>query len=313
MARFSKKTSKTKINKTRGKATNKKTKAKVATSKRTSSRKKTAKSSLSKNYKVSKTGTMGAQTALKKENPVEVRLNKFLAMSGLCSRRKADEHIEEGVVKVNGKTVDELGYKVHTKNDSVTFKGKLVKPVKDYTYLVLFKPRNVITTLDDPHERPTIKDLIPKKYKKLSLFPIGRLDWQSEGLLILTNDGDYAQSILHPKQEVPKTYEVKIEGKLLSKDFAKLSTGVTIPGGKAKAVYTEIIKKSQNGTHTWVKLSVVEGRNRMIRKMFEKLGYSVMRLRRVQIGNLKISHLKAGDCVELSESRKNLVFGINKS
>lgn len=239
-----------------------------------------------------------------------VRLNKYLAQSGVCSRRQADEFIEEGVVKVNGKAVYELGRKVDPRIDKVVFKGKPVRPVSRYTYLVAFKPRNMITTMDDPVGRPTIKDLVPKKYKKLNLFPVGRLDWNSEGLLILTNDGDYAQKILHPNKNVPKTYEVKVEGSFLGKDVQKLLKGVTIPGGKAKAVHAEVFKKSLQGSHSWVKISVIEGRNHLIRKMMQKLGYSIMRLRRVQIGNLKVSHLKAGDVAELSELRKDLVFQV---
>lgn len=240
----------------------------------------------------------------------DVRLNRFLSLAGVCSRRKADEYIEEGLVKVNGKTIFEMGLKVDPKNDRILFKGKPVKPVDRHTYLVMYKPRNVLTTLSDPLDRPTIKDLIPKKYKKENLFPIGRLDWLSEGLLIMTNDGEYAQNILHPKKNVPKTYEVKLEGKLLEKTLAKLIKGVTIPGGKARAIKVDIIKKSVGGSHTWIKITVVEGRNRLIRKMMEKIGYSVMRLRRVSIGNLKVSHLKAGDWAELSDEKKDLVFAV---
>lgn len=238
----------------------------------------------------------------------DVRLNRFLALCGVSSRRKADEHIEEGLVQVNGKTIFEMGHKVDPKKDRVSFRGKPVKPTESHTYLVVYKPRNVLTTLSDPLDRPTIKDLIPKKYKKENLFPIGRLDWHSEGLLIMTNDGEYAQNVLHPNKNVPKTYEVKIEGKLLNRDIEKLTKGVTIPGGKARAIKVDVIKKSNVGTHTWIKITVVEGRNRLIRKMFEKLGHSVMRLRRVSIGNLKVSHLKAGDWAELSEDKKDLVF-----
>lgn len=244
------------------------------------------------------------------ETSDKVRLNRFMSMCGVCSRRKADEHIEDGQVRVNGKVVYEMGLKVDPLEDEVFFKKQRLKLVEDFTYLVVYKPRSVLTTLDDPLDRPTILEIIPKKYKKLKLFPVGRLDWNSEGLLILTNDGDYAQNILHPNKNVPKTYEVKIEGKFLQKDADKLVRGVTIPGGKARAVKIDTIKKSTSGTHTWIKITVVEGRNRLIRKMMEKLGYSVMRLRRISIGNLKVSHLKAGDWAELSHLKKDLVFEV---
>lgn len=248
-----------------------------------------------------------------KDSSEKVRLNRFLSLCGVSSRRKADEHIEEGLVTVNGKKIFEMGFKVTPGVDKVLFQGKPVKAVDKHTYLVFYKPRNVLTTLDDPLDRPTIKDFIPKKFKKENLFPIGRLDWLSEGLLILTNDGEYAQNVLHPNKNVPKTYEVKVEGKVLLKDLDKLVKGLTIPGGKAYAIKADIIKKSTTGTHTWLKITVVEGRNRLIRKMMDKLGYSVMRLRRVSIGNLKVSHLKAGDCAELSTEKKELAFDVPSS
>lgn len=245
---------------------------------------------------------------IKKDTDKLIRLNKYLALCGVCSRRKADDHIEEGLVRVNSQTITELGFKIDPQSDQVYFKGKKIKAIQDFTYIALYKPRSVLTSLSDPYERPTIIDILPKKLQKKNLFPVGRLDWQSEGLLILTNDGDYAQNILHPKKNVAKTYEVKIEGPILDKDLQKLVSGVTIPGGKARSIKVDVIKKSKASSHTWLRLSVVEGRNRLIRKMLEKLGYSVMRLRRVAIGNLKVSYLKAGEWAELSESKKNLVF-----
>lgn len=239
-----------------------------------------------------------------------IRLNKYLAQSGVTSRRKADECIQEGLVKINGKTVFEMGVKVDPKVDKVSFKGKPIRPVENYTYLIVYKPRQVLTSLSDPLDRPTVKDLIPKKFKKENLFPVGRLDWNSEGLLILTNDGDYAQNILHPKKKVPKTYEVKVEGEVQAKDMEKLVKGVSIEGGKARAIKVEASKKSKIGSHTWLKITVVEGRNRLIRKMLERLGYSVMRLRRISIGRLKVGALKAGDCFILGEDQRKLVFKV---
>jgi len=238
----------------------------------------------------------------------EVRLNKYLASCGVCSRRKADEHIENGDVKVNGKTVREMGFKVNPISDSVYFRRKQIKPAAEHTYIILFKPRNFLTTLDDPHGRPTIIDLIPKKISKLHLFPVGRLDWNSEGLLILTNDGDYAQKVLHPKQEIQKTYEVKVEGEVLDKSIQKLLRGVSLEDGKAKAVEVKPFKKSSTGTHTWLRITVTEGRNRLIRRMLERLGHSVMRLRRISIGRLKIGQLKAGEWAYLNESQKDLAL-----
>jgi 23S rRNA pseudouridine2605 synthase len=237
-----------------------------------------------------------------------VRLNKFLASCGVCSRRKADEHIENGDVKVNGKVIVEMGFKIDPNKDSVIFKRKKVQPQKDFTYIILFKPRNFITTLNDPHGRPTILDLVPKKISKMHIFPVGRLDWNSEGLIILTNDGDFAQKILHPKQEIPKTYEVKVEGEVLDKDIQKLLRGVSLEDGKAKALDVKPFKKSSTGSHTWLRITVTEGRNRLIRRMLERLGHSVMRLRRVSIGRLKIGQLRAGEWAYLNESQKDLAL-----
>ena len=231
-----------------------------------------------------------------------------MASCGVCSRRKADEHIEEGEVKVNGKVIREMGFKVDPKNDTVTFKRKRVQPAKEHTYIILFKPRNFITTLSDPHGRPTVLDLVPKKISKMHIFPVGRLDWNSEGLLILTNDGDYAQKVLHPKQEIPKTYEVKVEGEVTEKDIQKLLKGVSLDDGKAKALEVKPFKKSSQGSHTWLRITVTEGRNRLIRRMLERLGHSVMRLRRISIGRLKVGQLKAGEWAYLNESQKDLAL-----
>ena len=262
-------------------------------------------------------GSNRTNNTLKKKNTVrsknvsestEVRLNKFLSLSGVCSRRKADEHIQLGDVRVNGNVVTEMGFKVNPKSDSVLFKRKKIKPTEDFTYVILFKPRNFITTLNDPHGRPTVLDLVPKKLSRMHIFPVGRLDWGSEGLLVLTNDGAYAQKVLHPKQEIPKSYEVKVEGEVPEKLIQKLLRGVSLDDGKAKAIDVKPFRKSTTGTHTWLRITVTEGRNRLIRRMLERLGLSVMRLRRVSIGRLKIGHLKAGDWAYLNESQKDLAL-----
>jgi 23S rRNA pseudouridine2605 synthase len=257
------------------------------------------------------------KTSVKKKNTLrsknvnestEIRLNKFLSLSGVCSRRKADEHIQLGDVRVNGKVVTEMGYKVNPKIDSVLFKRKKIKPNEDFTYVILFKPRNFITTLNDPHGRPTVLDLVPKKLSRMHIFPVGRLDWASEGLLVLTNDGAYAQKVLHPKQEIPKSYEVKVEGEVPEKYIQKLLRGVSLDDGKAKAIEVKPFRKSSTGSHTWLRITVTEGRNKLIRRMLERLGLSVMRLRRISIGRLKIGHLKAGDWAYLNESQKDLAL-----
>ena len=201
-----------------------------------------------------------------------------------------------------------MGYKVDPDKDSVFFRKKQVKPTKNFTYIILFKPRNFITTLNDPHGRPTVLDLVPKKISKMHIFPVGRLDWNSEGLLILTNDGEYAQNVLHPKKEIPKTYEIKVEGEVTERDIQKLLRGVSLDDGKARAIKVTPFKKSSIGLHTWLRITVNEGRNRLIRRMLERLGHSVMRLRRISIGRLKVGQLKAGEWAYLNESQKDLAL-----
>ena len=201
-----------------------------------------------------------------------------------------------------------MGYKVDPQKDSVFFRRKKVQPTKNFTYIILFKPKNFITTLNDPHGRPTILDLIPKKISRMHIFPVGRLDWNSEGLLILTNDGNYAQKVLHPKQRVSKTYEVKVEGEVTEKDIQKLLRGVSLEDGKAKALNVKPFRKSSTGSHTWLRITVTEGRNRLIRRMLERLGHSVMRLRRISIGYLKVGQLKAGEWAYLNEGQKDLAL-----
>src|SRR6185437_2729912 len=169
-----------------------------------------------------------------------IRLNKFLADCGLASRRKADEMISGGQVQVNGKTVFELGVRVEPAYDRVTFDGKTVKPSTQKIYVIFNKPENVLTTMSDPEGRPTVADFMEKL--PVRVFPVGRLDWDTEGLLLLTNDGDFAQKVMHPREEIPKTYLAKLDGKPDDKDLEKLRRGVTIPGGRVRALFVEPVK-----------------------------------------------------------------------
>ena len=163
-----------------------------------------------------------------------VRLNKLIADSGLASRRHADRMIEEGLVTVNGKRVYELGIKVDPSADRILVEGKpLRKPLAQKLYIVLNKPKGVLTTMDDPHERPTIAEYLGDVPTRV--FPVGRLDWDSEGMLLLTNDGDFANKVMHPKAEVTKTYLVKLDGQPQPFQIEKLKKGVTIIGGRVSA------------------------------------------------------------------------------
>lgn len=241
----------------------------------------------------------------------KIRLNKLIADSGLASRRHADRMIAEGQVTVNGKRVYELGVKVDPQNDRILVDGKVLrKPLSEKVYIMLNKPRGVLTTMDDPLDRPTVKELLVEKVP-MRVFPVGRLDWDSEGLLLLTNDGDYANRVMHPKEEVTKTYLVKLDGQPEAKHLEKLRRGVTIEGGKVAAKHLEKITKSgekKSDKYDWYKIVITEGKNRQIRQMFEKVGFDVLKLQRVAIGRLRLGALKSGELVFLNDVAIERVF-----
>lgn len=237
-----------------------------------------------------------------------IRLNKYMADNGLTSRRQADAWIAEGRVTVNGKKVFELGIKVDPKSDKIVVDGKPLRTsTQDKLYLALNKPKGVLTTMEDPLERPTIAqflDGVPAR-----VFPVGRLDWDSEGLLLLTNDGDFANKVMHPKSDITKTYLVKLDGHPEPKHIQKLLTGVTIVGGKVKARHVEKIRRPDGSDkYDWYKIVITEGKNRQIRQMFEKVGFDVMKLQRVAIGRLKLGPLERGEIAFLHESLLEKVF-----
>ena len=236
----------------------------------------------------------------------KIRLNKYIADCGICSRRKADELIDNGEVTVNGKKVYELGVKVLPGKDKIIVQGKPIKATQKNVYLMLHKPKSVVTTMDDPLGRPTVSDLIKGEAERL--FPVGRLDWDSEGLLIMTNDGVFAQKVAHPKTEIPKTYLVKVDGQPDAKQLKKLLMGVTIPrGGKVKARAIERLRRGA-GKYAWIKIIIAEGKNRQVRHMFEKIGFDVMKLQRVAIGQLKLGNLDRGQTKTLKPRDLEKVF-----
>jgi 23S rRNA pseudouridine2605 synthase len=236
-----------------------------------------------------------------------LRLNKLIADSGLASRRHADRMIEEGQVSVNGKRVFELGIKVDPAHDHILVNGKALKKPLENMYVLLNKPRGVLTTMEDPLGRPTIADYLEKVPGRV--FPVGRLDWDSEGLLLLTNDGDFANRVTHPKAEVTKTYLVKIDGKPTKEEIQKLLRGVSIIGGKVAAKHVEKVKRTEGSDkYDWYKIVITEGKNRQIRQMFEKIGYDVQKLQRVAIGRLRIGNVERGELVFLNDAAIERVF-----
>ncbi|MDZ4660835.1 MAG: pseudouridine synthase [Pseudomonadota bacterium] len=236
-----------------------------------------------------------------------MRLNKYISSCGVTSRRKADRMIESGYVTVNGKKVYELGTQVLPKKDNVAIQGKPIEMEDLKVYIMFYKPKYVLTTLSDPEGRPTISDYLNQKKIDLRVFPIGRLDWASEGLLILTNDGEYAQSVAHPKAEIPRTYLVKLDKEPEANHLEKLLRGVTIPGGRVKAANVEKIIYGGK-EKPWYKIVITEGKNRQVRKMFEKVGFDVLKLKRVAIGDLKIGSMNPGDMTGITLKKAQSVF-----
>ena len=217
------------------------------------------------------------------------RLNKFIASSGLCSRRKADELIEGGKVFVNGKKVTELGFTVEDK-DKVVIDGKLVRPVK-HEYYRFYKPAGYITTSDDEKGRKTIYDLLPENMYNLK--PVGRLDKDSTGLLILTNDGDLINELTHPSVKVPKIYLVTVDSRMHPHEFEKMAKGIEIEPGKI--AYADVTVLEADSKHTTMQIVLYQGMNRQIRKMIEYFGYEVKSLKRIQHATIQLDGLKRGE------------------
>ena len=217
------------------------------------------------------------------------RLNKYIASSGLCSRRKADELIEQGVVSVNGKKVTELGFLV-SERDKVFVNQKLIHPVK-HEYYRFYKPAGYITTSDDEKGRKTIYDLLPESMYGLK--PIGRLDKDSTGLLILTNDGDLINDLTHPSVKVPKVYLVSVDAQMHKHEFEKMATGIEIEPGKI--AYAEVTVLESDNKHTLMQITLYQGMNRQIRKMIEHFGYEVKTLKRIQHATIQLAGLKRGE------------------
>ena len=219
------------------------------------------------------------------------RLNKYLASCGAASRRGADKLIQDGRVRVNGKVVTELGTSVNPANDSVTVDGVRVKPVAEYTYIMLYKPKGCITTVNDELGRKTVYDYLTD-VDVPHLVPVGRLDYDTEGLLLLTNDGDLTFSLTHPSHEVEKTYIVKVEGEMPEHKLAQLRKGVAIDGVKTNRSRVKLLEYKDGISR--LRVSITEGRNRQVRKMFEAVEREVIFLKRIAVGELRLGGLARG-------------------
>lgn len=227
-----------------------------------------------------------------------MRINKFLASTGLASRRKCEQFVTDGKVTVNGKVVSDLAFNVSEK-DVVKLNGKVVTPIAKFTYIMMHKPKGYLTTVHDDRERKTVMELLPNHLK--SLMPVGRLDYNSEGLLLFTNDGEVAQRLTKPAHEVPKLYSVKVEGEVSDDDAKKMEKGVTlVDGTKFKECKITVLERKDRKSKLEVQLK--EGKNREIRKIFANFGYNVIFLKRVAIGEIRLGGLTRGTCRPLRPS-----------
>jgi 23S rRNA pseudouridine2605 synthase len=216
------------------------------------------------------------------------RLQKIIAAAGIASRRKAEQLISGGAVSVNGQVVTELGTKADPEHDHIRVNGKLLRGPERQVYLLMNKPREYVTTVRDPEGRPTVMDLL--RGIKARVYPVGRLDYGSEGLLLLTNDGELANTLMKAASHVPKVYLVKVAGVPAAESLEKLRSGVFISseGGRRVRTSPARIRAIREGDNPWFEVTLIEGRNRQIRRMFEEIGHHVEKIRRVRYGPLKL-------------------------
>lgn len=219
-----------------------------------------------------------------------MRINKYLAKCNVGSRRKVEEYITSGRVKINGNIVKDLSYQVDEIKDNVEFDNKALNFFSDKIYIMLNKPKNYLVSSKDDFDRKTVFDLIPDF--GAHLFAIGRLDYMSEGLLLLTSDGDFANQIIHPRYKLPKVYKVKVKGILDEKQLGKLRNGVMIAGKKTQPAIVKV--KTINEKNMIIRMTIFEGRKRQIRYMLRNVGSEVLELKRLQIGNLSLGNLPVG-------------------
>ena len=210
-----------------------------------------------------------------------------MAKAGIASRREAERMLMEGRVSVNGKVVETLGLKADPSKDHIRVDGKKLTHVEPKVILLLNKPRGYLSTVRDPKGRPTVLDLL--KDVKWRIYPVGRLDFDAEGLLLLTNDGDLANLLSHPRFSIPKTYLVKVRGIPDEKKLTRLKRGVMLEDGQAKAVSCNLIRQREK--NSWVRVVVTEGRNRLIKRMFSAIGHPVLKLKRIEYGPVRLGDL----------------------
>jgi 23S rRNA pseudouridine2605 synthase len=221
---------------------------------------------------------------------MEERLQKILSRAGISSRRAAEKMMAEGRISVNGTVAVEPGTKADPARDEIRVDGRLISLEAESVYLILHKPKGYMTTMKDPQGRPIVTDLLSGMETRV--YPVGRLDYDSEGLLILTNDGEFAQRLLHPRYGIPKTYRIKVEGHLNKDELKALERGILLDDGRFAPQAMQVDKT--NPRSTWLTVTLTSGRNRVIRRAFDSMGHSVTRLIRVAIADIVLAPLKEG-------------------
>lgn len=234
------------------------------------------------------------------EDDEPIRLQKVLAQAGVASRRAAEEMIERGRIEVNGQIVREQGLRVNPHRDEIRVDGARIPPPRRHVYIVVNKPRGVVSTMDDPEGRPTLGDIQfdKKSWQQMRLFHVGRLDTDTEGLIVLTNDGEFAHRMAHPKYKVPKTYLAEVEGFLDNKTIRRLEKGLRLDDGPVKPDKVKLVMRSD--TKSLVEVSLHEGRNRIVRRMMDSIAHPVRKLSRTAIGPVRLGTLPVGDARELT-------------
>lgn len=217
------------------------------------------------------------------------RLQKIMAHAGVASRRKAEQMIQSGRVKVNGQVVTELGSRADPNKDKIEVDGRVIQRPRAWTYIVLYKPAGVVTTASDEFDRKTVLDLV--RGVDARIYPVGRLDLDAEGVLLLTNDGDMAATLTHPSSEIRKTYHAKVKGQPTKEAVAKLMEGVILEDGPAQALEAFMLPR-RTQENTWLELTVTEGRNHLIKRMCESIGHPVLKLRRIKFATLDLEGLR---------------------
>jgi pseudouridine synthase len=231
-----------------------------------------------------------------------MRLNRFLSVSGIASRRAADELIRQGRVEINGRVVAELGTQVEPGRDDVRVDGRRVRSAPDRRYLLLNKPRGVVSTRVDPEGRTTVIDLLARGGIRGYFYPIGRLDYDSEGLLLLTNDGTFAERVAHPRYHLERTYEALVEGVPDERDLERLRRGVDLDGRRTRPARVRLLRTvhAKSGDQSLLEITLHEGRNRQVRRMCDAIAHPVARLRRTKLGSLVLGRMKAGAIRDLT-------------